>query len=50
MQINVSEVFTRFSTQEACIGYLEGLRWQHEPECPYCKGKQSSQRKDTYRH
>lgn len=50
MQMNVSEVFTRFSSQEACIQYLEGLRWQNEPECPYCKSKQSSQRKDTYRH
>jgi len=50
MQMNVSEVFTKFSSQETCIQYLEGLRWQNEPECPYCKSKQSSQRKGTHRH
>jgi transposase-like protein len=50
MQMNVSEVFTKFSSQETCIQYLETLRWKNEPECPYCKSKQSSQRKNTYRH
>lgn len=50
MQMNVSEIFTRFSSQETCIEYLEGLRWQHEPECPYCKSKHSSKRRGTYRH
>lgn len=50
MYMNVSEVFTRFPNQGSCIQYLEGLRWQNEPECPYCKSKQSSQRKDSHRH
>jgi len=50
MQMNVSEIFTKFPNQETCINYLEGLRWHHEPECPYCKSKQSSRRKDTQRH
>jgi transposase-like protein len=50
MQMNVSEVFTKFSSQEACIQYLEVLRWQNEPECPYCKSKHSTQRKGTQRH
>ena len=26
-----------FSTQEACITYLEHLRWQGSPECPHCE-------------
>lgn len=50
MQMNVSEVFTKFSSQEACIQYLEVLRWQNEPECPYCRSKHSTRRKDTRRH
>ena len=29
---------------------MEGLRWQNGPECLYCKSKQGSQRKGTYRH
>ncbi|TSD67519.1 IS1595 family transposase [Inquilinus sp. KBS0705] len=50
MQMNVSEVFTKFSSQGTCIQHLEELRWQGEPQCPYCNSKQSSHRKDTYRH
>lgn len=50
MQMNVSEVFTKFSSQETCIQHLEELRWQNEPECPYCKSRQSTHRKGTHRH
>lgn len=48
--MNIGEVFSRFSNQETCIKYLEGLRWQNDPECPYCKSKQSTQRKQGFRH
>ncbi len=33
-----------------CINYLEGLRWHHKPQCPYCKSEQSSKRLGTQRH
>lgn len=48
--MNVGEVFTSFPSQEVCINYLEGLRWQNEPQCPYCKSKQASHRKGTSRY
>lgn len=50
MVMNIIEVFTKFPTQETCLHYLESIRWQNEPECPYCKSKQSTKRKDTIRH
>jgi len=50
MEMNIIEVVTRFPDQESCINYLEGMRWSHIPECPYCKSKQSSKRMGTQRH
>lgn len=50
MDMNIIEVFAKFPTQESCIGYLEHVRWQNEPKCPYCQSKQSSKRKGTIRY
>lgn len=50
MTMNILEVINKFPNQESCINYLEGIRWQHEPECPYCKSKHSTKRAGTQRH
>jgi transposase-like protein len=50
MEMNILEAIKKFPDQETCIHYLETLRWQNEPECPYCKSKQSSKRHETQRH
>jgi transposase-like protein len=50
MIMNIIEIINRFPDQSACISYLEELRWQNEPECPYCKSKHSSKRHETHRH
>ncbi|MCJ8212099.1 IS1595 family transposase [Mucilaginibacter sp. RS28] len=50
MEMNIIETINRFPDQSSCIAYLEGLRWQNEPECPYCNSKRSSKRHETYRH
>lgn len=50
MIMNILEVITRFPDQETCINYLEGVKWSNKPQCPYCKSKQSTKRKDTQRH
>lgn len=34
--MNILEVFNRFQTQEQAIEYLEKVRWQGSPVCPYC--------------
>ena len=30
-------IFKRFPTQEDCINFLEILKWNGNPQCPYCK-------------
>ena len=34
--MNVLTVATRFSTQDACLDFLERMKWQGKPKCPYC--------------
>lgn len=34
--MNIIEVFRRFPTQELCLQYMEQVRWDGEPHCPYC--------------
>ncbi len=34
--MNIMEVFRRFPTQDACFDYIEQVRWEGEPYCPYC--------------
>ena len=50
MVMNIIETINRFPDQAACIAHLESLRWHGEPECPYCKSKQSSKRHEGHRH
>lgn len=35
--MNIIEVYRQFPTQKACIDYLEKVRWNNKPVCPYCK-------------
>ena len=35
--MDVIKIMEMFPTQEACIAYLERLRWQGSPECPHCE-------------
>lgn len=50
MEMNLIETINKFPDQGTCVKYLERLRWQEEPTCPYCGGKRSSKRAATYRH
>ena len=34
--MDVVKMLETFPTQEACIAYLERLRWHGSPECPQC--------------
>jgi transposase-like protein len=34
--MNIIEVFQSFQTQEQAVEYLEKVRWNGEPSCPYC--------------
>lgn len=34
--MNIIELFQSFQTQEQAVEYLEKVRWNGEPHCPYC--------------
>lgn len=34
--MNIIEVFQSFQTQDQAVEYLEKIRWNGEPTCPYC--------------
>lgn len=35
--MNIIEVFNGFQTQEQAVEYLEKIRWNGRPTCPYCR-------------
>jgi len=48
--MNIIQVFNRFKTQEDCIAYLEKVRWNDEPTCPYCGSKNDTPLPKEQRH
>ena len=39
--MDIIKIMEAFPDQEACITYLERLRWQGSPECPQCESDTS---------
>jgi len=37
--MTVIELIQEFGTEEACLEYLEGVRWPDGVECPHCNGR-----------
>lgn len=37
-------------SQQECIAYLEKIRWNDIPQCPYCGSKRSSPLEQGFRH
>ncbi|MFC1541408.1 IS1595 family transposase [Candidatus Latescibacterota bacterium] len=35
--MDITKIYKTFPTQKACIKYLEKVRWNNKPQCPYCK-------------
>jgi transposase-like protein len=48
--MDIIEVFERFPTQESCFEYLERVRWQGKPQCPYCQSFNQSPLKKEGRY
>jgi transposase-like protein len=42
IEMDIIEIFERFPTQNDCLAYLEKVRWQGEPRCPYCKSRKQT--------
>lgn len=47
--MNLLTIFARFPDQEACIEYLEKVRWADEPSCPYCGGTHVARKSESER-
>ncbi len=48
--INRGLVCDRFPTESACIQYLEAVRWNGSPVCPYCGSCRSTRLVNVHRH
>lgn len=48
--MNLVEIFKKFPTQKDCIEYLEKIKWQGTPTCPYCKSTKSHSTPAELRH
>ncbi len=48
--MNIIQIFNKFPTQESCISYLESVRWNGVPRCPYCNSTNQSPLKEKQRY
>ena len=44
--MNLFDAVARFSDQESCIKHLEDVRWEGNPECPYCESDRVAPKKE----
>ena len=42
--MNLIEIMERFPDQEACIAFLERVRWKGKPECSHCQSQKLHRR------
>lgn len=47
--MNLLTIFTKFPDQEACIEYLERVRWGSEAHCPHCGSMTVARKEDSGR-
>jgi transposase-like protein len=40
--MNIVEVYKQFPTEDDCLAYLEKVRWQGTPICPYCQSDKTT--------
>lgn len=48
--MNIIKVYEQFPTEADCIAYLERVRWNNTPSCPYCRSTNSTPEKKSHRH
>ena len=48
--MNNNQVYEKFPTQDSCIEYLENIRWNNIPVCPYCKSTNHTAEKNKHRY
>ena len=40
--MNIIKIYETFPTEKDCLSYLEKIRWNNKPSCPYCKSINST--------
>lgn len=48
--VDIDAIYDLFPVGTDCIAYLEGIRWEGKPRCPYCKRANSTPLKREHRH
>ncbi len=48
--MDIVKIFQRFPEQANCLAYLEKVRWNGKPTCPYCKSDNSTPLPKEQRH
>ena len=49
MDVKTIQVESLFNNDEVCLEYLCNLRWHKKPECPYCRSKNTSKKRERSR-
>ena len=44
------KIYETFPTEKDCLSYLEKIRWNNKPSCPYCKSINSTPLSKENRH
>jgi transposase-like protein len=48
--MTISKIYKQFPTRLDCIKYLEKVRWNNEPICPYCNSINQTTLKKEHRY
>ena len=44
--MDLYQIMERFPDHESCINYLEDIRWDKHPKCPYCQSEDVAQKQE----
>ena len=44
--MDLYQIMERFLDHESCINYLEDIRWDKHPKCPYCQSEDVAQKQE----
>ncbi len=48
--MNIIQIYKRFPTEKDCVEYLEHVRWNGIPQCPYCNSRRTTSLPKESRH
>ena len=48
--MNLVEIINKYPTQKECIEYLEKIKWDGQPKCPYCKSIKQHHNQKEFRY